>query len=74
MTFLKTINVSHLMIRCNFKIYKLTNPQINEILNYQKGLNYNKYWLKVNSLKPYFRLANNKYKEEIIYIDKNIKN
>jgi hypothetical protein len=73
MSFLTKINITQMMILCNSKIYRLTKPQVKEIISFQNGMEYNKHWLIIKSLNPYFRLGTGKHREEIVYIDKDIK-
>ena len=73
MTFLKTVDVNKMMILCNSKIYRLTKPQVTEISRYRNGKDYNNSWLIIKSLNPYFVTAKGKYREEIVYLDKDLK-
>lgn len=73
MTFLKRVDVNKMMILCNSKIYRLTKPQVTEISRYRNGKDYNNSWLIIKSLNPYFVTAKGKYREEIVYLDKDLK-
>lgn len=70
MSLLKTIHPSRILLRSGLKLYKLAPYQLQEILNYQSGKDYNKEWLIVNK-NPYFKMSNG-YKKKIVYfIDDN---
>lgn len=73
MNFLNKININQMMILCNSKIYRLTKPQVKEIMNYKNNKTYNKDWLIIKSLNPYFKVSSGKYREEIVYLDKDLK-
>ena len=66
MTFLKSINAAHILLRDGNKLFKLSANQLKEILNFQDGLNYKRDWLFPNKKSPYFLQNNNK--KYIVYI------
>jgi hypothetical protein len=66
MWWLRTIDPARLYLKYNVKLYKLTEYQLLEILNYQSNKEYNRKWLVGNSHEPYFNMVNG-YKKKIVY-------